>query len=124
MSASTHWRTCRHQARQLIPHEACSVAAIGGCQGPIQVHHKDADFTNNDKSNLVALCVAHHRLVENGLVDLASPAMPDFYVDRTGKRRYRHTTARNHRFVGPRWLCRCGEKRRYRACRVCGMERP
>jgi hypothetical protein len=68
----------------------CTLAAIGGCSDAskgIQVHHRDGNPTNNEASNRVPLCPAHHRCVENGLIDLDDPQMPPFVI-RGGKRRY------------------------------------
>lgn len=83
-----HWRTARWRARQTTNHERCWWEAIGGCKGPIQVAHVDQDYTNNDEANRLALCVSHHRLLDNGRIDPENPVMPTFYIDGSGKRRY------------------------------------
>lgn len=54
----------------------------------LDVHHIDGDPWNNEPDNLMKLCRSHHRLVDNGKIDLASPKMPPFYTDGGGKRRY------------------------------------
>ena len=88
----THWRTCRWRARQLVGKDvqACAWRAIGHCRGPIHVAHVDQDFTNNDLSNLLALCASHHRLLDTGRIDPANPKTPEFYTDASGKRRYQY----------------------------------
>jgi hypothetical protein len=65
----------------------CDLASVGGCQGPIHVHHVDADPTNNAPRNRKPLCQSHHFLVENGRIDLDDPEMPEFIIS-SGKRRY------------------------------------
>lgn len=86
----------RARAREIKGPGACELEHIGGCLGRKEVHHLDTDVHNNDLSNLMRLCMAHHRLVERGVVDLANPAMPRFHVS-GGKRRYEHTYAYVHR---------------------------
>lgn len=85
----THRRTARWRARELTPHDQCAWESIGGCKGLIQVAHVDQDYTNNDESNRLPLCVSHHRLLDTGKIDPENPVMPEFYVDGSGKRRYR-----------------------------------
>jgi hypothetical protein len=77
--------TARNRTRDKV---GCELHRIGDCLGIIDVHHVDSDFTNNEPTNLMKLCRAHHRLVENGKIDLAHPVMLTFYVDASGKRRY------------------------------------
>lgn len=72
----------------------CELKFIGGCKGPIHVAHKDGDpWNNDDPGNLLAFCASHHRLYDNGLIDLTAPVMPSFVV-RGGKRRYSHNYPR------------------------------
>ena len=67
----------------------CELRRIGGCLGKIDVAHRDHDrWNNDDPKNLLALCRCHHRLYDNGRIDLDRPQMPSFYVDSGGKRRY------------------------------------
>ena len=84
---SRNKRTGRWRARLTVPANACSLAHIGGCSHRVEVHHIDGCTVNNSPSNLIALCTSHHRLVENGRIDLANPIMPRFVV-KGGKRRY------------------------------------
>ena len=48
----------------------------------------DGDEFNNSRANLLKLCRAHHRLVDNGKIDPRDPKMPEFRIDGSGKRRY------------------------------------
>ena len=89
---SNNRRTLRWRAHSLISTDICAMGHIGACKGPIQVHHIDKDVMNNDLSNLVAVCVSHHRLLDNGRITLQSAVMPEYYVDGSGKRRYRRNT--------------------------------
>lgn len=83
-----HRRTARARARSLTDHSVCTWGYIGGCKGPIQVAHVDGNFTNNAASNRVALCVSHHRLLDNRRIDPLNPVMPSFHTGTNGKRRY------------------------------------
>lgn len=85
---STHWRTCRARARSIIDTSKCEWEHIGHCKGNIHVAHVSGDYTNNDKSNLKALCASHHRLLDNGKIDPLKPKMPPFRTGIDGKRRY------------------------------------
>lgn len=84
---SVNKRTGRYRARLLHDCSSCELIALGGCSGRIEIHHKDSCPTNNTEQNRIALCTSHHRLVENGRIDLAAPVMPQFVI-RGGKRRY------------------------------------
>lgn len=86
---STNKRTLRWRARSLIPVDVCAMQHIGGCSERIQVHHIDKNVENNKLSNLVAVCVSHHRLLDLGRITLQSTKMPEFYIDTSGKRRYK-----------------------------------
>ncbi len=66
----------------------CQYAHLGGCLGVLDVAHVDGNEFNNARTNLLKLCRAHHRLVDNGKIDPRAPVMPAFYVDGSGKRRY------------------------------------
>lgn len=66
----------------------CEISHIGFCMGTIDVCHIDQDFTNNNLKNLISLCRSHHRLLDNGKINLKNPVMPAFYEDKSGKRRY------------------------------------
>jgi hypothetical protein len=76
------------RARKIAGRGPCRLRRIGGCKGKVHVHHRDENPLNNDPSNHVHLCSAHHRLVHNGRIDLDRPVMPPYYVDGSGKRRY------------------------------------
>lgn len=61
-SASSHWRTCRQQARQIW------AEANGPIPSGFVVHHIDNDFTNNQLENLA--CISTH---EHGRIHHAGP---------------------------------------------------
>lgn len=84
---SVNRRTGRYRARLLHDCSSCELIAIGGCSGRVEIHHKDGCPTNNVEQNRIALCTCHHRLVENGRINLAAPVMPQFVI-RGEKRRY------------------------------------
>ena len=90
---SKNHRTTRGRARQFLAPTTCALAHIGHCQGPIDTAHLDQDPTNNAPENLAGLCHSHHALYDRGRIDIANPVMPEFYIDRRGKRRYRHRKA-------------------------------
>jgi hypothetical protein len=81
--------TCRARAQKLITEKICHLRGIGGCVGRIEVHHIDGIPINNDLANLIPLCVAHHRLVENGHINLNDPIMPEYRLI-GGNRKYGH----------------------------------
>jgi len=70
----------------------CELERIGGCRGTIEVHHKDKDPGNNERTNLMVVCRAHHKMLDNGRLDPDRPVMPKFYVGSDGKRRYEKRT--------------------------------
>lgn len=72
--------------KQLVA--ACEWAHIGGCLGHLQVAHVNGDERDNSSGNLLKLCQAHHRLLDNGRIDPAAPVMPAFITGSDGKRRY------------------------------------
>lgn len=88
--ATSNRRTLHEWARKAVGIRAskCELELLGNCKGKIDVHHKDKNATNNDLENLLAVCRSHHRLVENGRIDISDPKMPSYYVDAGGKRRY------------------------------------
>lgn len=57
--------------------------------GMLDVHHVNGRYVDNDPVNLMKLCRSHHRLVENGRIDLDAPVMPPFRTGTDGKRRYK-----------------------------------
>jgi hypothetical protein len=88
---SINTRTLRMRARLLIDTSACAMSHLGECKGVIDAHHIDKNVQNNSSENVLAVCRSHHRLLDNGVITVDSKRMPDFYVDSSGKRRYRHT---------------------------------
>jgi len=66
----------------------CSWEHIGHCKGMIDVCHINQNPLDNNRKNLIVLCRSHHRLMDNGKIDYGNPKMPEFYVDKGGKRRY------------------------------------
>jgi thymidylate synthase ThyX len=54
-TSTHHWRARRIAARDRC--EVCSSTVR------VQVHHRDADPTNNDRENLIALCEACHKTI-------------------------------------------------------------
>ena len=83
-------RTARWRATVLKSTMTCELEHIGGCSADLQVHHVDGDPQNNALTNLMRLCRSHHRLLENGRIDLDNPVMPRFRII-SGKRRYEYT---------------------------------
>ena len=95
--------------------EVCQWESIGGCSGPIQVAHVDGNFTNNNLSNLLALCTSHHKLMDHGRINPKNPVMPRFYTDAVGHRRYQHTittksVSKRRGFTLAEWKLRKGDK--------------
>lgn len=82
--------TGRWRAKKLVPRERCALVNIGGCLGRLEVNHIDKNPMNNDLGNLVVLCQTHHKLVDNGRIDLNAPVMPDYWIDGGGARRYKY----------------------------------
>lgn len=66
---------------------ACEWTHIGYCSGLLEVAHINGDYSDGRQANLLKLCRTHHRLLDHGRIDPASPVMPAFVV-RGGKRRY------------------------------------
>lgn len=67
----------------------CEWAWIGHCHGRIDRAHVDQNPFNNAPLNLLSLCRSHHFLLDRGRIDPTNPVMPPFYLDTSGKRRYR-----------------------------------
>ena len=86
---STNSRTGRWRARRAFAAEKCALESPGVCKGRIEVHHKDKNTSNNADSNLIAVCRTHHFFLESGRITIDNPSIPEFYVDASGKRRYR-----------------------------------
>jgi hypothetical protein len=55
-STSTHWRTCRANARKIMARKLGRKLLHGE-----EVHHKDENYTNNAVDNLEVLTVREHR---------------------------------------------------------------
>lgn len=80
-----YWR-----AKNVIPiRNKCSFDFTFQCKGPIQIHHVDKNPMNNDISNLLVVCNSHHRMIHNKRITIENPYMPEFYTDKSGKRRYK-----------------------------------
>ncbi len=69
--------------------ETCEWQHVGDCKGDLTVAHVDGDPFNNSQENLRKLCRSHHWLLDRGRIDPENPVMPEFYVDGSGKRRYK-----------------------------------
>ncbi len=82
---TSHERAVKLKARVA----SCEYSHLGECLGVLDVAHVDGDEFNNLRANLLKLCRAHHRLVDNKKIDPTDPRMPEFYVDGSGKRRYK-----------------------------------
>lgn len=77
------------RSKKLIPvTEACTLAHIGGCGGPLQRAHLDGNPLNNVSTNVRVFCNSHHFLYDRGRIDLSNPVMPEFFIS-GGSRRYR-----------------------------------
>lgn len=81
-------RATRWRAVKLVKADRCGLAIIGGCKGRFEINHIDKNPFNNALNNLIPLCQTHHKLTDNGRINLIKPSMPKFYVDGSGKRRY------------------------------------
>lgn len=78
------------RAKAVVPfRKSCELGHIGHCKGMLDLCHIDQDVMNNSRENLIVLCRCHHRLMDNGKIDLKNPVMPEFYTDGSGKRRYK-----------------------------------
>ena len=84
-------RTSRSRARRWTNTAGCRLSFLCHCKGLIDVAHIDQNPLNNEPANRWPLCRSHHRLVDNGKIDVMAPVMPSFYTDRSGKRRYKRT---------------------------------
>jgi hypothetical protein len=90
---STKEFTNRHRARRLLKPLTCALAQLGHCVERIDTAHLDGNYLNNAPDNLLGLCRRHHFLYDYGYIDLANPKMPDFYIGKGGKYRYRKPAA-------------------------------
>jgi hypothetical protein len=83
-------RTSHERANKLLfGVSRCELDFIGECKGKLHVAHVDGNPQNNALGNLLKLCNTHHRLLDNGKIDLNDPRMPEFYVSNgQPKRRY------------------------------------
>lgn len=86
---STNARTGRARARKLINNKPCILRYTGECLGRIEGHHVDGNPMNNFPENVLAACKSHHTFLDRGRITLSNPKLPEFYVDRSGKRRYK-----------------------------------
>lgn len=85
---TTNHRTRRQRANRILRGQPCELEFTKQCKGRIEVHHKDADPTNNSASNICALCMTHHKMIETNKISFEQPMLPPFYEDKSGKRRY------------------------------------
>jgi hypothetical protein len=67
---------------------SCELQFTNQCKGEHEIHHKDKNPCNNNKSNLSILCRSHHRLIENNSITYEKP-FSIYYTDSSGKRRYK-----------------------------------
>lgn len=88
LKESENKNTMYMRSKKIKKERHCEIKHIGYCKGMIDVCHINQDVTNNDAENLISLCRSHHRLMDNGKIDIKNPVMPSFYVDKSGKRRY------------------------------------
>lgn len=83
-------RTSYDYSKEHLKHiNECQLEYIGSCKGVLDVCHIDQNPFNNDGDNLIKLCRSHHRLLDNGKINILNPVMPEFYMDGSGKRRYK-----------------------------------
>ena len=64
---STHWRSCRQQARKVWTRTYGPIPE--GCH----IHHKDGDFTNNAIENLECLSARDHMILHHAGPDYGTP---------------------------------------------------
>ncbi len=68
----------------------CIYEKLNQCKGGFEVHHIDNDITNNSENNLLQVCISHHRLIHTNKFDINNPKKLKFYIEKSGKRRYKH----------------------------------
>lgn len=57
-------------ARQFLSKKQCLCCKFDKYSSLIELHHRDGDYTNNTKSNLVWLCIRCHDYITYGFADL------------------------------------------------------
>lgn len=83
-------RTSYDYSKEKLKHiSKCQLDHIGFCKGVLDVCHIDQNPLNNNDNNLIKLCRSHHRLLDHGKINILNPVMPEFYIDKSGKRRYK-----------------------------------
>ena len=86
---STNSRTGRWRGRKLIDTTKCILGYTGECHGRMEVHHIDKNAVNNSPENIVPTCKTHHSFLDRGRITFNNPKLPEYYIDGSGKRRYK-----------------------------------
>lgn len=86
---STNINTGRWRAKKLLNRTECSLKHPLDCKGRIEIHHIDKNPSNNDLGNIIAVCKTHHNFLDRGVITIQDSRIPDFYIDKGGKRRYK-----------------------------------
>lgn len=82
-----HYRANKIKKNVLV----CEWIHIGHCLGRLEVAHVDGNFRHTEASNLLKLCVSHHKLLDSGAIDPKNPVVPEYYIaPKSGIRVYRH----------------------------------
>jgi len=83
-------RTYHARANKLVKKDKCEISN-NDCNGKLEIAHLDGDYTNNNINNLACLCKAHHTILDKRNLSLnrLKSMRLDYYVDKSGKRRYK-----------------------------------
>jgi hypothetical protein len=81
-------RTSHGRANKVCQRKCCYINN-SFCSKKLHIHHIDNDVFNNEKSNLVCLCVSHHKLLHLGKFTLEQLKIPpELYIFPNGRKKY------------------------------------